>query len=236
MEAGSFVERDSSTLRRMLFATSFLPCDLPNYWDIIATFASEGCSSLSPERARNMMENAQLLTPKAFSFDRELTVELIALQCGPKKQALGIPLVPEQTKCNFCGGKLLVRADRPSRLTLYTESLGTVSATHYHKYCRNQRKGCHFVQYYGYHKSTTGNLQYDNWMTLPYFLSSQETGFEIAMLKRFDSELLIGQISYKQKADIYNVSNGYDTTSKLCTTTSKIQAPSLTAVHGYVPL
>ena len=93
---------------------------------------------------------------------------------------------------------MLLRSDRPSQMTLYTDSLGPVSATHFHKYCRNYRKGCIFVHFYGYYKCGTGHLQYnDNWMTLPYFLSSQETGFEMAMLKKFDAELLIGQISYK---------------------------------------
>ena len=128
---------------------------------------------------------------------------------------------------------MLLRSDRPSQMTLYTDSLGTVSATHFHKYCRNYRKGCTFVQFYGYYKCGTGHLQYnDNWMTLPYFLSSQETGFEMAMLKKFDAELLIGQISYKQKADIYNISKGYDTTKKVCKTTETSQETSLPPVHG----
>ena len=34
------------------------------------------------------------------------------------------------------------------------------------------------------------------------------------MLQKFDAELLIGQVSYKQKAEIYNVSHGYDTAKK----------------------
>ena len=70
-------------------------------------------------------------------------------------------------------------------------------------------------------------------MTLPYFLSSQETGFEMAMLKQFDVELLVGQVSYKQKAYIYNLSKGYDTTQKECTTINKIKQPSRPPVHGY---
>ena len=55
-------------------------------------------------------------------------------------------------------------------------------------------------------------------MTLPYFLSTQETGFELSMLKKFDAELLIGQLSYKQKADIYNLTKGFDHTKKQCST------------------
>ena len=71
-----------------------------------------------------------------------------------------------------------------------------------------------------------------NWMTLPYFLSSQETGFEMKMLNDFDVELLIGQISYKQKSDIYNISKGYDTTRKTCTTMEANQEAHKPPVHG----
>ena len=34
------------------------------------------------------------------------------------------------------------------------------------------------------------------------------------MLHKFDAELLIGQLSYKQRADIYNFSKGYETSRK----------------------
>ena len=70
-------------------------------------------------------------------------------------------------------------------------------------------------------------------MSLPYFLSSQETGFELEMLRRFDVELLVGQISYQQKADIYNIYNGYDTTNKYCSTTKKVKPVYSQPPHGY---
>ena len=53
-----------------------------------------------------------------------------------------------------------------------------------------------------------------DWKRHKYFLSSQETGFEVSMLQRFDAELLIGIVSYKQKAEIYNVCNNYDIARK----------------------
>ena len=34
------------------------------------------------------------------------------------------------------------------------------------------------------------------------------------MLRKFDAELLIGNVSYKQKAEIYDVFNGYDSARK----------------------
>lgn len=120
-------------------------------------------------------------------------------------------------------------------MTLYTDSMGTVPGTHYHKYCSNYRKGCKLTQFYGYHKIADGGKHYsEDSLSLPFFLSSQETGFEMDMLKHFDVELLIGQLSYKQKADIYNVSNGYDTTKKKCSTIEKEKEVHKQPPHGYV--
>jgi len=171
---------------------------------------------------------------EAFQSDAELMRELISMEYGECKLPLGVLLVPSQMQCVECGGKLLLRSDRTSKMTLYTETLGTVPATHFHKYCHNHRKGCKVIQFYGYYKAGSGDTHYNsNWMSLPFFLSSQETGFEMSMLKKFDIELLIGQISYKQKADIYNVSKGYDTTKKQCSTIVKEKEPRTQPVHGY---
>lgn len=51
---------------------------------------------------------------------------------------------------------------------------------------------------------------------MQYFVSSSETAFEVKMLIKFDAELLLGQISYKQKADIYNYSHSYEVEPKRC--------------------
>ena len=120
-------------------------------------------------------------------------------------------------------------------IILYTESLGTVSATQFYKYCQNYQKGCKVVQYYGHYSVGDANIYYNyDWMTLPYFLSSQETGFEMSMLKKYDIELLIGQISYTQRADIYNVEKGYDTTKKECSTIEKEKVLRKPPVHRCV--
>ena len=106
---------------------------------------------------------------------------------------------------------MLVRNERPSHLTIYTETYGTVVSSHYHKYCQKFRKGCTFKQFYGYYSEGNQSVYfYDTqWAYHTYFVSSSETAFELAVLKRFDVELLIGQMSYNQKAEIYNYCNGY---------------------------
>ncbi len=53
-------------------------------------------------------------------------------------------------------------------------------------------------------------MTYDeDWSSLPYFMSTCETAFSVELLRRLDKEILIGQISYKQRADIYNDVHGY---------------------------
>ena len=58
-------------------------------------------------------------------------------------------------------------------------------------------------------------LTYDaNWKELPYFISSREIAFDTKMLIQLDAEILIGVMSYKQRAEIYNYIHGYEHMSK----------------------
>ena len=86
---------EATTFRRLLFATSYLPPDIPHSWDIIARFANQGNSgyqSVSPESAKLAMESVQVLSPRAFISDVDLTKELIAMEYGPNKEDVGVPL------------------------------------------------------------------------------------------------------------------------------------------------
>ena len=51
------------------------------------------------------------------------------MEYGQANQALGVPLVPKQTMCQKCHGNLLLRSDRPCRMTLYTESFVLPTST-----------------------------------------------------------------------------------------------------------
>lgn len=212
--------QDVSVLRRMIFACSFLPKHCPMYWELVSKFAVEGSKEMvDATTCRVLMENLELINPKAFSQDQELTKEIVSMSGpGNDKQAMGVILISPNNLCLLCQGNLLVRADRPSRVTLYTDSMGTVPASHYSKYCNRSRYGCKFIQHYGYY-SKGGSKHFffnHNWKTHKYFVSTQETAFELSLLLKFDVELLVGQISYNQKADIYNLQNGYDATRKIC--------------------
>ena len=77
------------------------------------------------------------------------------------------------------------------------------------------RSGCPFVQHYGFYSKRTEEIVYnDNYKSLHYFVSTRETAFEMSLLDHFDIEVLIGQLSYKQRSEIYNMKHGYDKARK----------------------
>lgn len=176
---------DIAVVRRMLYATANLPCDIPEYWDIVRDFATRGSKlSLECSQVQLLMENAQILCARAFDADHQLQRELAMLSRPPSGQPLGVILISSKTECYLCGSDLAVRSDRPSSITLYTECMGTVPAKHYRKFCRSS--GCTVVQHYGYTSAghTDGVLFDKDWSQLKYFVSSQETAFELSLLRR----------------------------------------------------
>ena len=67
--------------------------------------------------------------------------------------------------------------------------MGSVSGTHFRKYCQHYSSGCNSINGF--------DAIYDeDWYSLPFFMSSRETAFETSLLTQFDAELLLGQISY----------------------------------------
>ena len=173
-----------SVLKRLVFTSSVLPLDCPHYWDIVSSFASKSeveCVTLTPAKAKAFVENLKYLEPETFICEYDLEKELHAF-IGHKKQPLGIILSPNNT-CKICKSSLLVKVDRPSRVTVYTDKFGTIESTHYRKVCRRFRSSCPFVQHYGFYSMGGTDITYDeDFQSLPYFLSTRETGFEMAML------------------------------------------------------
>ena len=165
--------------------------------------------NIDPDVLRVAVENAKMLQPSAFISDNELIRQVTDMERPDGGGKLGAILISKVSQCTQCGSSLILRSDRPSHLALYTESIGTMAGLHYHKLCKN--RSCKMVQYYGYTiKGDKSGLYYDKgWELLPYFVSSQETAFEMNFLKKMDAYLLIGQVSYRQKAEIYNYHYGY---------------------------
>ena len=162
-EASRYIS-DTSVLRRLLFAAATLPEDTPNFWEIVTKFAvAKGTSGppLQPDQAKLVIDNIIFTDERVLSSDDSLQKELAYMPYG-KREHVGVVLMSRKKSCVECGGKLLLRADCPSNVTLYTDSYGTLPAAHYHKYCRNHKKGCGGVQYYGYHTNGLFQLHFDD--------------------------------------------------------------------------
>jgi hypothetical protein len=199
-----------SALRKLIFAIVNLPDTFPHRWEVAVAFATKDEEHSIPTiDARIMMENLEELDAAAFATDRKLLQELMGIQ-GSKQKPLGLVLISPNERCIHCKGKLALRKDRPVPLVIYDDIMGTVPGSHYHKYCSS--RSCRFTQYYGYYTTgeSTGVYYNSDWESLPYFVSSRETSFSIDFLRRINAEILIGQQSFKQCADLYNYLHGYN--------------------------
>ena len=201
--------RDTSILRRLLFAWSNLPKELPDAWKLTIEFATKDKGDCETERTtlKLLLENLESLDPLAFESDQSLYLKLLQF---PSDEPLGVVLMPPQANCLMCGNKLLLRKDRLSHVVVYCDTIGTIAGSHYHKTCTN--RGCGYTQYYGYYtkKGSTDVYFNSDWASLPYFASSRDTFLSIGLMQRWDVEILLGQISFKQCADIYNEIHKYN--------------------------
>lgn len=201
--------QDVSVLRRLLFAVAFLSPELPMFWATVVEFATAGkvskCS-VTPDQVRALTENIQALNAAAFETDHALQKELIFLHL-PGKKPLGIPLISPSSSCLLCGCQLQLRKDRHAPIVIYDAKYGTIPGAHFHKFC--PKRTCSFTQYYGYYSTQNQIIFNSDWSSLPFFISSRDTAFSLDILKQLDANIMIGQISFKQQAEIYNYMHGY---------------------------
>lgn len=123
----------------------------------------------------------------------------------PGEKPLGHILISNLTMCEKCGSPLRVRKDRHSLVTIYDARLRTIPRAHFPKICQNLN--CRAIQYYGYYTAGGHVVFNSGWESLQYFSSSRDTFFSLDILQQADAHVLIGQLSFKQQADIYNYSH-----------------------------
>ena len=161
-------------VRRLNFAASTLPRETPKLWDIVTSFAARDQPGydLTPEKAKTFFENMEYMEPDVLHPDVQLLRELHSFM-GPLGVSLGIILISPRQTCKLCGSSLMVKADRPSRVVVYTDTVSTINSTHYRKICKKYRSGCPYVQHYGHHSMGGSSIYFDDdWQSLPYFLST----------------------------------------------------------------
>lgn len=169
--------QDVSILRRLLFAVVFLNPELPMFWGVVVEFATAAKiskTSVTADQVKTLVENLQTLNSRAFATDNLLNRELISLAI-PGIKPLGYILISPVTKCVNCGSQLQLRKDRHSSVTIYDHQLGSIPGAHFHKLC--QRKTCQVAQYYGYYTHKGCLMFNEDWESLQYFGSSQDTFF-----------------------------------------------------------
>ena len=153
--------KDVSVLRRLLFAVAHLPDDVPNRWDVAAEFAFKSHTKRgNPPRlvasTKLFIENIQELDAAAFLTDKELLLELMDIQ-DSNSRPMGIILISKNDTCANCGSNLQLRKNRPAKVTVYDDVMGSVLGTHFHKTCSN--RACGMTQFYGY--TTSGKSSYN---------------------------------------------------------------------------
>ena len=179
------------------------------FWGVVVEFATSGQvlkSSVAPDQVKALIENIQALNSAAFETDHSLQKELISLSI-PGKKPLGYILISSNMTCARCGSQLQLRKDRHALITIYDCRLGTIPGAHFHKLC--SKTTCNVTQYYGYY-TTKGHVIFNpDWQSVPYFASSRDTFFSVDLLEQLDAQILIGQLSFKQQANIYNYIHKY---------------------------
>ena len=198
-----------SVIRRLLFAVMTLPKDLHNLWGVAVEFSTWGQEARHTLNAGTGQAFCTECARTGFVADKKLLQDLMEFQV-PKCKPLGLILISSKSDCFLCGSKLMLRKNRPSPVVIYDDKMGTIPGSHFHKYCTNQ--ACGLTQYYGYY--TTGGISsqviFDlEWETLPHFVSSHESVFSMDVLRRFNAEIILGQLSFKQCADVYNFVHKY---------------------------
>ena len=126
--------KDPSVLRRAEFAATFYPRSMPFFWNHLVSFSlmkREHRNSFTTEEARQFIENVEVLNKDALATDMQLLDDIVGMVRTGTDTPLDVVLISSKDSCRNCGSKLYIRADRPSTITVYNDSMGTLPGTHY---------------------------------------------------------------------------------------------------------
>ena len=212
---------DFGVVRRGIYFVNYVPKVIPNFAGQLSKFVSQGqkrkrsCGNESHQEdygdaIGHLASNLTTLFPDTRKGEYELWKELHEHSMEENEQALGAVLISKKTHCRLCKKSLYVKTCRISEVVVYDETKGTFLASKIPKVCTN--KNCQFTQHYGYYTIGSKKFCDEDWWHNEFLVTSARTVFSIDLLKKFEIEVLIAKMSFKEKAEIYNASNGYHTT------------------------
>lgn len=134
--------------------------------------------------------------------DGELWKEFNDFSMEEGEHGLGVVLVTAKSNCRMCRNCLRLNICRISDVIVYHETKGTCLGSKIPKVCCVKK--CSFTQHYGYY--TIGDKKYydEDWVDNEYLLCSTRTAFDLTFLKKYEIEILLSKMSFKEKAEIYN--------------------------------
>lgn len=200
---------DLSVIWRALYFVKNIPRTLPEFANRLYQFATNG----NQEGLEKDMTSEQLtaMTGNLLSFygvknEETLWTELHGSSLKEGKYGLGVVLISEKESCRLCGKVLAAKFAKAVNVVVYHEGRGTFMGCRVPKVCCN--KSCKLIQHYGYYTFQDNKFYDDDWEKQEYFLSTGKTAFHMNLLLKFEVEILIGKLSFKEKADIYNEVHG----------------------------
>ena len=208
---------DLSVVNRGLFFLRHIPSVLPEFSKKLFLFATKGNEdSVAADVNEECFVALSANLSSLFNLDEEekLWKELHSSSLKDGKNGLGVVLVSKKDSCQSCNKKLSVKASRICNVVVYHESRGTFLGCRIGKVCSN--RACNVTQHYGFY--TVGEDKYydEDWSEHEYLLSSGKTAFDMKLLSKFEVEILLGKLSFKEKADIFNEVNGYSDEGTKC--------------------
>lgn len=122
--------------------------------------------------------------------------------------ACGKPLATifssERGSCRKCGKILLTEKDGHP-VVVYHSQRGTYLGSRLTKFCRV----CKIYEHYGYY-TIEGKKHYDlSCLQLPFLLSTEDTAFDMTLLKQCKSMLIVGAVAFATFSASYNRQFGY---------------------------
>ena len=211
----SVVLGNNSVFGKVLFVLRFIGANflkLDSLVSIVRRFCSGGdpaepcmdtSKSLAIQRFRSEIESVLFLDVLFGRKHRELFRDLhqFSLKCG---MPMGSVLMSDRDSCRKCGKKLFVEP-KSHPVVVYHNDLGTYLGSRITKVCRR----CKVHEHYGYYTHQRVRHMDDNVLENDFLLSSEDTAFQMSLLKQCASFLVVGAVAFSTFAKAYNARFGY---------------------------